>query len=322
MKIRIRISLIALTLILLMLNAGNRRPVKSNPLATELKRVRFQIVTTEENQGQRKVVSSASVEGPPGTDFDVDLNGERFKMRAEFLTDLEADNRLKIRARLHTRRLYGYSERRLPLYEEDEQRQTLQLGFDEDVILLPFGRSGGDDKLKIEITPMMTDETVYLASGKLRPLEIKMPVVSPGGLINIQARKIPHQFDVDIALVEDGRVVAESTAKLLLKEKQEVLLQPTEQAVSDTIVHPLAINLSVDDLIQARPVDDAVINFDLYRFDNPDRGRRDIIGLNWSGVLSVGADRRYNLSDYYLPGSGKKYELRFNIKIAKVELVE
>jgi hypothetical protein len=320
MKTRMQIPLIFLTLVLVMMNTGNSRPAKSNPLAMDLKRIRFQIVTVEEKNAQRNIIASALVEGPPGTDFDIDLNGGQFKMKAEFLTDLEADNRLKIRAQLQTRRLYGYSERRLPLYEEDNQNQTLQLGFDEDVILMPFGRGGGDDKLKIEITPMMTDEAVYLPSGKLRPLEINMPVVSPGGLINIQARKIPHRFEVDISLLEDGRTVAESTAKLLLKEKQEVLLEPNEQASSDVLIQPLAVNLSIDDLIQTRPVDDAVINFDVNRLDRQG-GKRDIIGQNWSGVAGVGKDCNYNLSTYYLPKAGKKYELRFNIKIAAGELV-
>jgi hypothetical protein len=189
------------------------------------------------------------------------------------------------------------------------------------VILLPFGR-GGDDKLKIEITPIRTDEPVYLASGKLRPLEIKMPIVSPGGLINIQARKIPHHFDVDVSLIEDGRVVAESTAKLLLKEKQEVMLQPNERAGSEMIIQPIAVNLSVDDLIQARPVDDAVINFDIHRLDPNDAGKRAAIGLNWSGIARIESDISYSLSDYYLSGSGKRYELRFNVKIAKGEIVE
>jgi hypothetical protein len=307
--------LIFLTLLLLMTNSGNSRVIKSNPPPSDLKRVRFQIVTIEEKQEQRQVISSALVEGPPGTDFDIDLNGERFKMKAGFVTDLDSDNRLKIRAQLQTRRFYGYSEQGLPLYEEDRQNQTLQLGFDEDVVLLPFGRSGGDNKLKMEITPIMTDEPVYLPSGKLKPLEIKMPVVTPGGLINIQARKVPHRFDVDLALLEDGREVARANAKLLLKEEQEVSLQPDEQVSSDITLHPITVNLSIDDLIQGRPVDNAVINFDIVTTDK-------IIGRNWAGVTGVGNDINYNLSEYYLPKAGKKYELRFNVKIAKGELLE
>ncbi len=320
MKTRIKILLMGLAALLVLMNTGIRQPAKSSSQADGMRRVRFQIVTVEEKKAQRNIISSALVEGPPGTDFDVDLNGERFKMRAKFLTDVEADNRLKMRAELQTRRLYGYSERNLPLYEEDDQQQTLLLGFDEDVILLPFGGGGGEDKLRIEITPIQTNEPVYLPSGNLRPLEIKIPVVSPGGLINIQARKVPHHFDVEIALVEDGRVVAQSTAVLQLREKQELFLHPNEQASAET--QPLAVNLSVDDLIQGRPTDDAVINFDIHRLDNPNPDKRAVVGLNWSGVVGVGTDSHYNLSNYYLAKSDRKYELRFNVKIAEGELVQ
>ncbi len=317
MKTPIRVSLILLMLMLLMMNAGSGRSIQSIPLASEPKRIRFQIVTIEEKAGVRNIISSALIEGPPGTDFDIDLHGERFKMSAKFLTDLEGNNRLKLRANLQTRRLYGYSERNLPLYEEDEQSQTLQLGFDEDVILLPFGRNGGDDKLKIEITPAMTDETVYDESGKLRSLEIKMPKVSPGGIVSIQAHKIPHRFDADVVLLEDGIEIARSEANLLLREKQEVLLHPVSL---NSTGKPLLVNLRVEDFLQSGFNKNAVINFDILQLRN---GRdREIIGLNWSGVAQIGNDAVYNLSEFYLPGSGKKYELRFNIKIARGEIVE
>ena len=322
MKTPIRVSLILLMLILLMMNAGSGRSIKSNSPANELKRVGFQIVTLEEIGGIQNIISSAFIEGPPGTDFDIDLHGERFQMSAKFLTDLEEDNRLQLRASLQTRRLYGYSERNLPLYEEDKQRQTLRLGFDEDVILLPFGRNGGNDKLKIEIIPMMTNEPVYDDSGKLRPLEIKMPKVSSGGIVSIQAHKIPHNFDVEVLLLEDGREIARADAKLLLKVKQGLLLQPVSQTRAELFGNSIAVNLSVEDCIQARPADDAVINFDIHRLDNRNGGNRQTIGLNWSGVVRVGNDLNYNLSEYYLPDSGKKYELRFKVKIANGEIVE
>jgi hypothetical protein len=322
MKTPNRVSLMLLLLLLLMINSGSGRSIKSHPLANEIKRIRFEIVTIEEKAGVRNIISSALIEGPPGTDFDINLHGERFKMSANFLTDLEENHRLKLRANLQTRRLYGYSERNLPLYEEDEQSQTLQLGFDEDVILLPFGGNGGDEKLKIEITPVMTDKLAYDASGKLRALEIKMPKVSPGGLISIQAHKIPHRFDAEVVLLEDGLEVARSTAKLLLKEKQELLLQAVSQTGAETLSNPIVVNLSVEDCIRSRPNDDAVINFDIHRLDNRNGSNRQTIGRNWSGVVRVGNDLNYNLSEYYLPDSGKKYELRFIIKIAKGEIVE
>src|SRR3712207_4226887 len=153
----------------------------------EAARVRFRVTTVEERGEERSVISEASVEGPPGTDFNIDLNGGLYRMRARFLTDLVGRDRLKVRARLDTRRLYGYSERHLPLYEEDAQRQTLELGFDEAVVLLPFGRGGGDHRLKIEIVPQLSERTALLPSGAPRPIEIDLLKPSPGGLINVEA---------------------------------------------------------------------------------------------------------------------------------------
>jgi hypothetical protein len=315
MKPPVRISLMLLIFIFLLMNSASSLSTK--PFVNQARRIRFEIATVEEKDNQRNVISYALVEGPAGTDFDIDLNGERFKMRAEFLTDLQQGHKLMLRAKLQTRRLYGYSKHMLPLYEEDEQNQTLQLGFDEDVILLPFGRNGGDEKLKIEITPVMTDEPAYDASGKLRALEIKMPKVSPGGLVSIQAHKIPHRFDADVVLLEDGIEIARSEANLLLREKQEVLLHPVSL---NSAGKPLLVNLRVEDFLQSGFNKNAVINFDVLQLRN---GRdREIIGLNWSGVAQIGNDAVYNLSEFYLPDSGKKYELRFNIKIARGEIVD
>ena len=127
-------------LISALLMTGARPPSAS--LAKDVrapKRIRFQVATVEEGTGGRKVISNATIEGPPGTDFFVDLQSQRFKMNARFLTDLVSPGKLKVRAKLNTRRLYGYSQNNLPLYEEDNQSETLQLGFEEQVVLLPFG---------------------------------------------------------------------------------------------------------------------------------------------------------------------------------------
>ena len=83
----------------------------------QARRIRFQIATVEERAGARDVISEAVVEGPPGIDFTVSLQSNQFKMNARFMTDLVSADRLKVRARLNTRRLYGLSERDLPLYE-------------------------------------------------------------------------------------------------------------------------------------------------------------------------------------------------------------
>jgi len=316
-----RTRLLLLTLILISLVMSGSRIQAAKPPG-EMKRIRFQIATIAERAGERHVLSSSLVEGPPGTDFNIELQGERFKMSAKFLTDLVESNRLNVRAKLQTRRLYGASERGLPLYEEDQQQQALQLGFDEDIILLPFGRSGGDDKLKIEITPAMTDEPVRAPSGTLRPLGIKILKVSQGGTVNIQASRVPHRYDAEVTLLEEGREVARATANVLLEEAQDVFLQPDAQASDEVRSHPLVVRLNINEYLRGRPADEVAINFDIHRINRQTADQREPVGLNWSGVATVGADLRYDLSEAYAPHAGNKYELRFRIKIASGELID
>src|SRR4051812_44261531 len=172
-----RRRIIILTLLLLIVSTlkGDVRSLSTSSDAKSLPgRIQFRITTIEENGRERNIVSDSTVEGAPGTDFDISLEGERFKMKAKFLTDLVAPGSLKVRARLDTRRLYGYSDKNLPLYEEDDQSQTLDLSFDEMVVLLPFGRGGGESRLKIEFTPTVSQQGARLPSGKARPLEINI----------------------------------------------------------------------------------------------------------------------------------------------------
>src|SRR6185436_19490921 len=150
----------------LVITSERPRSVSSAEDLRAAKCIRFQLTTIEEGAGGRKVISNAIVEGPPGTDFVVDLQSKRFKMNARFLTDLVAPGDLKVRAKLNTRRLFGYSQNNLPLYEEDNQSETLQLGFDEKLILLPFGKGSGE-LLKVEVTPGLSDQPAYLASGEM-----------------------------------------------------------------------------------------------------------------------------------------------------------
>jgi hypothetical protein len=311
MKPALRIALILITLVLSLVDPGSGRSARKGAAAQDQKRIRFQIATIEEKEGERTIISSALIEGPPGTDFDIDVNGERFKMSAKFLTDLEDNHQLRLRASLQTRRLYGYSERHLPLYEEDQQRQTLQLGFDEDVILLPFGRNGGAEKLKIEITPVMTDNPVYEPSGKLRSLEIKMLKISPGGVISYQARKLPHRFAVDAVLLEDGKEVARANGKLLLQEAQELLLQPSTQTGA-----AIAVNLTISDFVRSRPKDQVSIDFDISRIEPGNPSQRQFLAQHWAGIGLLDSMMSYDFGQQ----AGKKYELRFTIKLAETEL--
>jgi hypothetical protein len=149
------------------------------------------------------VISNATIEGPPGTDFVLELQSGRFKMNDRFLTDLILPGELKVRAKLNTRRLYGYSQNNLALYEEDNQSEALRLGFDEQMVLLPFGKGSGE-LLKVEVTPSISEQPVNPAPGEMQPPTINISEPGPG-VITIHALKIPHHFDVEAVLLEDGR---------------------------------------------------------------------------------------------------------------------
>lgn len=316
---RKRITILTLLLLLVSMLKADVRSLSTSSAAKPLpERIQFRITTIEEDGRERNIVSDSTVAGAPGTDFDISLQGERFKMNAKFLTDLVAPEHLQVRAWLDTRRLYGYSEKNLPLYEEDNQSQTLDLSFDEMVVLLPFGRDGGENRLKIEITPTVSQQGARLPSGPRRPLEINILKPSPGGVINIQASKIPHRYSVEATLFEDGREVARGASDLLLQEPHELMLRPIEQADAEVVNNPLAVNLLINQYTRSRPADLATVGFDLYRTDQAG-AHLEAIGLKWAGVAELGSALSYDLTNVYLKGSGKKFELRFKINLAAGE---
>lgn len=298
--------------------ASSDRPSRAmnSPQSVNAKRIKFDLTTFEEREGRRDLISQTTVEGPEGTDFNIKLAGARFQMNARFLTDLVAPNTLKVRADLNTRRLYGQSERNLPLYEEDSQRQALQLGFDEKMVLLPFGRNDSSDQLKIEISPILSDQTAYLESGQRRPLEIKILKASPEGVISVEASKTPHRFVIEAALLEDGREVARETSDALLEEARELILRPNEQASRDVIKRPLAVTLTVNQYMRARPTDQVAIKFDADQLS--EAAQRELPSFHGAGINEVGAYLNYDVTQY-LKSSGGKYELRFKIKLAPGE---
>ncbi len=207
------------------------------------------------------------------------------------------------------------------MYEEDAQNQSLDLGFDEAIVLLPFGRNGGD-KLKIEITPAMSDQPVYLASGELAPLAIKILKQSPGGAVSIQASKIPHNFEAEATLLEDDTEVARGAANFLIEEAQELILKPDNSARAEVANHPLAINLMIDEYARTRPADIVGIRFGLSLIDNRNPDYRESIASDWAGAATLGGEMVYDISDYYLKSSGKKYKLRIRIKPAGGEILQ
>jgi hypothetical protein len=322
MKIFTKILFVLVVLLLLTASErGFNKTAFSESAREQTRRIRFQIATVEEKAGAREVISEAVVEGPPGTDFTINLQGSKFKMNARFLTDLVSADKLKVRARLNTRRLYGYSERDLPLYEEDAQNQAIDLSFDEAIVLLPFGRNGGD-KLKIEIAPAISDQPVYLASGAQAPLAIKIVKQSPGGAITIQASKIPHNFDVEATITEDDREVARGAASFIIEEAQELIIAPDPSASPEVARNPMAINLMIDEYARTRPVDLVGMSFDLSLVDKQSGARREAIASDWAGSATLGGELVYDISDYYLKSSGKKYSLKIKIKPARGEILQ
>lgn len=317
MRANLRLLIFILLLPMLLLSDGHDSRARTASAPSE--RIRFMITTIEESAGGvRNVLSETTVEGPPGTDFNINLQHAGFKMRAHFLTDLVSRNRLRMRAKLDTRRFYGYSQQQLPLYEEDAQTAALEVGFEEALVLLPFG-AGGGDTLRIEITPARSDRASTLAGGKKRPLEIEINRPAQGGFISVEAFKVPHRFTVEAALFEDGREVARGTSENLLEEARELLLQPGAQASAELHKSPLLLSLSVEQFMRGRPLDEAAVSFDIYRTDAGAAAERQAIARKWAGIAELDSDLVYDLSRSYAPAPGRRYELKLRVRLAPGE---
>lgn len=289
-------------------------PAAGEPSAAGGGRILFRVTAAEVGASGRRPLFDATVEGPEGTDFTVNMQDARFRMVAKFLTDAEpGGGGLRLRAKLDTRRLYGYSENSLPLYEEDSQSRALRVGFDESVVLLPFG-GGGDERLEIEISPERVARPWRLPSGEMSPPEIRVGRPSPGGVINVEATKIPHHFVADAALFEDGREVARGSARCLIEEPSEIALRPGSDAPA-----ALALALNVERFEPAQGKGRAALRFDLLRGAAGVDGRREVLARNWAGVTSLGSEVVYDLTDVYKGAPGKKYELRLRIDLARGE---
>lgn len=276
-------------------------------------RIRFEVAALEERDGARSLLSATTVEGPAGTDFTIRLQGTRFQMNARFMTDLMGADVLKMKADLNTRRLYGYSERNLPLYEEDAQKETMQLGFEEKLVLLPFGRSDSSDQLKIEITPFVSEHDAYLPDGTARPLEIKIPKAGPNGAISVQASRIPHRYTVEAALLEDGREVALGAGDYRIEEAGELSLHAGSLGQPGAADLPLRLNLTIDQYIRSRPSDQVAFSFAL--FD----GRAEPLIPKAAGIAALGSELSYDLGQSNLAKTGRKYELRLKVRLAPGE---
>jgi len=315
-NIRKNLCLLALAAAAFTISTGGIGRTAPRPTRADgQKRISFQIDMVEEDGGTRNPLSSAIVEGPPGLDFNITLHAGRYDMNAKFLTDPTSKGTLEVRARLDTHRLYGSSENKLPLYEEDTRSQTLELAFDEQMILFPFGENGGDN-LQIEIAPAITSHDVYQPSGRFVPPQITFSKKIQG-VIHIEATKAPHRFQVEAALVEDGREIARGAGEFVLQQKRELSLSPIDRAAG---VEPAAgITLSIDRYIQGCPIGSAAFTFDVTAPDGAAQTGRQTIASDWAGIRELDSDAIYDLSGTSLGAAGKKRQLKLRIMPANGE---
>lgn len=299
------------------LMTGTGPAARSRTKSDEPQRIRFEVAAYEEHSGKRDLVSETTIDGPTGTDFTINLHDSRFQMNAKFVTDLVAPGTLNMRTDLSTRRLYGYSERNLPLYEEDAQSETMPLGFDEKLVLLPFGRNDSNDQLQIEITPSVSAQSTLLPSGEARPLEIKIPKQSPGGAISVEASKIPHHYAVEATLLEDGREVARGQAACHINEPTEFLLRPEPQADSNLIDNPLTVDFTILQYWKTGAAGQVAFGFSAYRRDQQGN-KGEIVVPRAAGVSDLNSTVNYELGQF---SNGRKYQLKFTIKLAPSETV-
>lgn len=274
------------------------------------KRIRFQITTIAEKNNERKTLAQTTIEGLPGTDFNINLQTENFKMETRFLSDLMADDKLRIRANLNTRRFYGYSPINLPLYEEDSQKQNVEISFNEKIVLLPFGRNGSDETLKIEITP-----SLFADSAEKEPLKITFEKPIAGGNIQIKATKIPHHYEVEAILLADGKEIAGGKAVCLFEEEKEILLQSVSEKENNG-GQTFVAKVTVNEFTRNRPNDLVGIKFDFFRKNLSNNDESLSIIDNGEGISLLGQELKYFLNNGSLP-KDKNYELRFKVKLAE-----
>ncbi|MEW6729921.1 MAG: hypothetical protein AB1489_01165 [Acidobacteriota bacterium] len=280
-----------------------------------LQRIQFNVRAVEENGGHRQVLSETLIEGPAGSDFDIKLQDSRFTLAAAFITDLIDTNLLQIRTQIATKRFIGYSQRKLPIYEEDQQQHKFLVGLDEAVELLPFGRSEEGNLLKIEIDPLI-HILPKQTTDKPEPLKIDIVKSPQYGFIKVNAHKIPHRFVVDAKLLVNNVAIAHGSSNCLFQQPQEIQLTPIPLTTAPAAYFPLMLSINVDSYTRSCPSDAFSINFDLYQTDQINRVRQTLLAQNWAGAGNFGETLIYNLSEV-IPGINNKCELVLTLRLAE-----
>lgn len=273
--------------------------------SNEVERIRFYVsVVTEKgsngnsNGKTREVLSTTTIDGPAGTDFSINLNTEGYTMKSKFLTELIAENELYMQVDLETRRLFGQSPNGLPLYEEDKQKQRLWMDFKEAVVLLPYGSNSKGRTLKIEITPELYGVNKNDQDSDRLKIDFQKKLAS--GEISIQARKVPHRYDVEAEFLLDGKIVARGNVEALLEDTKEISIDTFGDVTAELKGKKLKAKFSVDDFIRGRPKDLVSISFDL----SDQNGRI----TNGKGMGVLGGNLTYQLDDDL-----ENYEIRFRV---------
>lgn len=248
--------------------------------------IRIDVVLVEHTDGKRQVVAGSRIEGRAGTDFDVEFTLDGYVLTGHFLTDLAPQRALEVTAHVVSRRLHGRSERGLPLWEEDQQDRTLVVGFDESIVLWPFGRDR--NALAIEITP---------APATAGPLRIEPFPPGRGGALRVRARRVPHRLVCEASVVQAGRELAHAVADCRLGRLARLLLGAGAQD------RTLAVH--VEDYQRDRPTDSVTMQVDL-------TAANDAPILHAMGTAPVGQPLQY-----VLDAAGT--ELRISARLADGE---
>ena len=181
---------------------------------------------------------------------------------------------------------------------------------------IPFGRNDNTGELVIEITPTISTNYADTVSGKARSIEINIPMQSPGGAISVQASKIPHNYLVEAALVEDGQVVARNAGDYRFEEPKELILRP---ALRNGSAPGLTINLTIDQFLRSAPTRQVGVSFSVYRTDTEANSKPQMVMDKAAGIGELGSDLIYELRGYDPGSTGKRYQLKLKIKLAPGE---
>lgn len=236
----------------------------ASSVAAATPRLRYTVRFAEVRGGASKVVYKALIEGPAATDFEIDLRDARVQIKAQFVNELTS-GAIDMRVRIESRRRYGTSPAKLPLWEEDAQDKRFRVGFAEEVELLPFGGAGRDGLLRVTVAP----EVIAPSNA---PLSIRIDNREPANAITVRAYHVPHWYEVE-ATLRSQKVIARVFAN-----------EPASISVGDTRVVVTASPVPFGDAARTTQ-----LTFDVAR-------GKTSLATGWGGVTS-GTPLRYTLRD-------------------------